>query len=113
MIDQKQLWEKLAKENSKYYINSDKGRGITDEDFRESGKTAYGRLIAGDELLKNRGAILDYGCGTGRLMEFMAKDFVKVIGADISGTMIAQGKARLKELKNVEFLETDGESIPL
>ncbi|OGM56169.1 hypothetical protein A3E46_02280 [Candidatus Woesebacteria bacterium RIFCSPHIGHO2_12_FULL_46_16] len=113
MINQKQLWEKLAKENSKYYINSDKGRGITDEDFRESGKTAYGRLITGDELLKNRGTILDYGCGTGRLMEFMANDFNKVIGVDISATMVAEGKQRLRELTNVEFMETDGQYIPL
>lgn len=113
MINQKQLWEKLAKENSKYYINSDKGRGITEEAFRESGQQTYKEYVADDKLIKSRMSILDYGCGTGRLTEFMAKDFKKVIGIDISGTMITQGKARLKELKNVELLETDGESIPL
>jgi ubiquinone/menaquinone biosynthesis C-methylase UbiE len=113
MIDQKTLWETLAKENSRYYINSDFGRGITEEDFRQSGRDTYKRLIAEDKLLKGGESILDFGCGTGRLTEFMAKDFKRVVGTDISATMIARGKQRLKNLKNVELLETDGHSIPL
>lgn len=113
MNKQKDLWEKLAKENSKYYINSDKGRGITEEQFRQSGKSTYERFVAGDELIKDEDSILDFGCGTGRLTEFMAKDFKKVVGVDISATMIAQAKARLKDLKNVELLEIDGAFIPL
>lgn len=113
MINQKQHWENLAQKNAKYYINSDKGRGITEEDFRESGETACQQLVIGDELLKGKESILDFGCGTGRLTEFMAKDFKKVIGVDISSTMIIQGKQRLQELKNVELLETDGKTIPL
>jgi len=110
---QKELWEKLAKKNSRYYINSDRGHGITEDEFRESGKAAYGHLISEDELLKNRDIILDYGCGTGRLMEFMAKDFKKVFGVDISKTMIEEARERLKNLMNVYLKETDGESIPL
>ena len=113
MNKQKDLWERLAKKNPRYFINSDKGRGITEEQFRESGESAYQKLVAQDELLKGRESILDFGCGTGRLTEFMAKDFKKVIGVDISATMIAQGKDRLKDLKNVELFETDGASIPL
>jgi len=112
-IDQKQLWEKLAQENSKYYINSDNGRAITEQEFRQSGGTAYKQFIAEDELIKGKESILDYGCGTGRLTEFMARDFKKVIGVDISAAMIAEGRQRLKELENVEFLETDGKSIQL
>jgi ubiquinone/menaquinone biosynthesis C-methylase UbiE len=110
---QKDLWENLAQKNSRYYINSDKGRGITEEQFRKSGESAYEKLITQDKLLKSRGSILDFGCGTGRLTEFMAKDFNKVVGVDISATMICQAKARLKDLKNVELFEIDGASIPL
>lgn len=113
MNRQKDLWENLAKKNPRYYINSDYGREITEGQFRESGKKAYGKFIAQDELLKGKGIILDFGCGTGRLTEFMAKDFKKVIGVDISATMICEGKDRLKNLKNVELLEIDGASIPL
>ena len=113
MNKQKDLWEKLAQKNPRYYINSDKGRGITEEQFRESGEGAYLKLVARDELLKDRQSILDFGCGTGRLTEFMAKDFKKVVGVDISGTMIHQGRQRLKYLKNVDLLEIDGQYIPL
>ena len=110
---QKQLWEELAKKNSKYYINSDHGRGITEEQFIKSGKEAYDRLIRSDGLLKNRNTILDYGCGTGRLMEFMANDFKKVFGVDISRTMIDEARERLKNIMNVYLAETDGQDIPL
>lgn len=113
MNKQKILWERLAKENSRYYINSDFGRAISEKKFKRSGENAYRRLVAEDELLKSRESILDFGCGTGRLTEFMAKDFKKVIGVDISGTMIIQGRQRLKNLKNVELLEIDGQHIPL
>jgi ubiquinone/menaquinone biosynthesis C-methylase UbiE len=113
MNNQKTLWEHLAKENSRYYINSDKGRGITEEEFRKSGIDAYKQNITDDELLKGAETILDFGCGTGRLSEFMARDFRKVVGVDISSTMITQGRERLKELKNVELFEIDGQSIPL
>lgn len=113
MNKQKNLWEKLAKENSRYYINSDKGRGITEAEFRQSGADTYKRFITDDELIKNRQSILDFGCGNGRLTEYMAKDFKKVVGVDISATMIAQAKARLKDLKNVELFEIDGAFIPL
>lgn len=113
MQNQKQLWEELAKKNSKYYINSDYGRKITDTQFRDSGKNTYDKFIANDKFITTRNTVLDYGCGTGRLMEFMSHDFKKVIGVDISPTMILEGKKRLTEFDNVEFLETDGETIPL
>ena len=38
----KKLWDKLAKKNSKYFINSDYGREITEEQFSKSGREDYG-----------------------------------------------------------------------
>lgn len=113
MNKQKILWEKLAKENSRYYINTDFGRNITEEQFRQSGQDSYFKLITADRLLTSRDSILDYGCGSGRLTEFMAKDFKKVYGVDISKTMIEGARERLHDLMNVYLAETDGETIPL
>jgi ubiquinone/menaquinone biosynthesis C-methylase UbiE len=117
-MNQKQLWDKLAKENSRYYINSDYGRGITEEEFRKSGGIDYVNHLAGDELIAKRfepskRVLLEIGCGSGRMTEFMAYDFKKVIGADISGEMIKQGRKRLKRFDNVELVETNGETLPL
>lgn len=113
MNKQKKVWEKLAQKNYRYYINSDFGKKITDKQFRDSGFEAYKKLILDDGLIWSRKTILDLGCGAGRLTEFMAQDFKKVIGVDIAPTMIAQAKQRLGKLKNTVFLETDGKSIPL
>jgi SAM-dependent methyltransferase len=110
---QKQLWEKLAEKNSMYYIFTSKGRGITKEQFRESGKQAYKKYILEDERIEKKGIILDLGCGTGRITEFMAADFDEVIGMDISNRMIAEGRERLKGKDNVRLMETDGQSVPI
>lgn len=113
MNRQKRLWEELAQKNSKYHINSDFGRDITDDQFKRSGKEAYEKLIVNDGLIWTRDSILDFGCGIGRITEFMAKDFKSVIGVDISPTMLAEGRKRLGTYKNVKLLETDGVNIPL
>ena len=114
----KKLWDKLAKSNSKYYINSDFGRGITEEQFMESGLKDYKDLIWDDIRLMNRfvcngSIVVDLGCGIGRITQFMADDFDQVYGVDISGEMIKQAKKRLKGCKNVGLVETDGWTIPL
>jgi len=111
----KKLWDKLAKKNSKYYINSDKGKGITEKQFRDSGLKDYKGLILDDIRIYNRfvcngSSIVDLGCGIGRLTEFMVGDFKEVIGVDISSEMIKQAKKRVKGAK---FIETDGWTIPL
>jgi ubiquinone/menaquinone biosynthesis C-methylase UbiE len=111
-MDQKVLWENLAKENSRYYINSDKGKKITEKEFRDSGQNDYVTFIAKDELIDNRERILEIGCGIGRMTEFIAKDFNEVYGVDISGEMIKQGKERLTGVYNAILVETDGQSIP-
>ena len=113
MNKQKQIWEDLAKKNSMYYINSDYGKGITKEQFVNSGEADYKRLVLNDMMIDSRKSILDIGCGTGRMTEFMAKDFEQVYGVDISETMIKEGRERLIGLSNVRLYETDGNTFPL
>jgi len=118
MNKQKALWEKLARENSRYYINSDYGHGITEEEFKKSGARDYAKYILADDLIVDNFklkecTLLEIGCGTGRMTEFMADDFCLVIGTDISGEMIAQAQERLEGLVNVELLETRGDSLSL
>ena len=105
----KKLWDKLAKKNSKYYINSDKGKGITEQQFRDSGYKDYIDHIDNDELMHNGGMLfLEIGCGTGRMTEYINKDF-EVVGIDISGEMIKQAR---KRLPGIDFIETNGYSFP-
>jgi len=117
MNDQKRLWENLAKKNSRYYINSDYGKEISEDKFRESGKRDYIKYISMDSLISERMTphtiLLDIGCGSGRMTEFMAEDFYETIGIDISREMINQARERLEDITNVKFIESDGENIPL
>ncbi|MCK9599497.1 MAG: class I SAM-dependent methyltransferase [Sphaerochaeta sp.] len=116
MNPQKTLWENLAKKNPLYYINSDFGKGITEKQFRESGRKDYCKYVLNDDLIDKdfwKSTFLEIGCGIGRMTEFIAYDFKKVIGTDISKTMIEKGRERLSELDNVKLVETDGETIPL
>ena len=112
-MNYKRLWEGLAKINSKYYINSDFGKKITKEQFEVSGYKDFKRLILDDSLLENRNTILDLGCGTGRITEYMADHFKAVFGTDISREMIKQGIERLENIKNIDLIETDGSTLPL
>jgi ubiquinone/menaquinone biosynthesis C-methylase UbiE len=106
----KELWEKLAQKNSKYYIFTDKGKNITEEDFRQSGENDYMRLIVKDFLFVVDEPLLEIGCGNGRMTEWITQDFT-VIGIDISEEMIRQVKLRVR--KNAKFLVSDGKTIPL
>lgn len=107
---QKDLWEKLAKENSRYYINSDHGKGINEEQFKASGFDDYIELIDKDVLLKKKGIFLEIGCGSGRMTEYISTGWPSTIGTDISGEMIRTARERVK---GVHFLETDGYTFPL
>ena len=52
MNSQKQLWEGLAKANSKYYVASFKGKDITEDEYSDSGWEDYKKHISRDELIK-------------------------------------------------------------
>jgi len=117
---QKDLWDQLAKENPMYYINSDKGKRITKDQFRDSGANDYMEYIFTDDLIMDIPrlsadlvTIVDLGCGIGRMTEFMVDDFDKVVGIDVSHEMIMMARERLKGVNNVLLIETDGEILPL
>lgn len=112
-ILQKQLWENLAKANSRYYIFTDFGKNITEKQFDHSGLQDCRELVFDDPLLKSRRHLLEIGCGTGRMTRHLSAAFKKITAVDISGEMISQARSRLAGCKNVDLYETDGQSFPL
>lgn len=113
MNQQKDLWESLAKKNAKYYVYSDKGKGVSDEDFWNSGYYDYERLIGKDDLLKKAGVFLEIGCGIGRMTKAIQRIYPEVIGTDISNEMIKQAKKNVWGNNKYTFIETDGLTLPL
>jgi ubiquinone/menaquinone biosynthesis C-methylase UbiE len=90
------FWDRSARVDSRNAIAAD-----TDEaGFRSSGRAEAEALR---RFLRPGAAVLDIGCGTGRVMEHLAPLCREVHGVDISEAMVAQGRARLAHLPNVHF----------
>ncbi len=60
--------------------------------------------------------VLELGCGTGRLLEPLARAGIELVGVDSSPAMLARARARLEErglLSQVELLEADARTLRL
>ena len=70
------------------------------------------RLLEYVELQENA-AVLDLGCGTGRLLNRLADQFptVKGIGLDLSPSMLREARARNKHHKRLIFVSGRAESL--
>jgi ubiquinone/menaquinone biosynthesis C-methylase UbiE len=60
------------------------------------------------EILTRHQSALEIGCGTGRLLEPLARHFDQVFGVDVSGEMIRRGRERLAHLPQGHFVENEG-----
>lgn len=63
--------------------------------------------------LQDLGDVLDIACGDGVLAEMMAGHARSITGVDISPTLIAAARARLKGEQHVRLLEADMHKLPL
>jgi len=60
--------------------------------------------------------VLELGCGTGRLLEPLARRGIEVVGIDSSPAMLARARQHLQErnmLKQVELIEADARGLHL
>lgn len=111
-LDMKGDWNRRAGENAEYYIASaDPDQG---DAFRESGERDVNAFFDGLwHLLTPERAVVDIGCGIGRMDEFVAPRCGSLTGVDVSGEMVRKATARLAHLPNVKFVEGDGYALPL
>jgi len=105
-------WDARAREDSRFYICS--ARDFTEEDFRRSGEEHAALILESvARWLPGRDGALEIGCGTGRLLGPMARHFPEVIGVDVSGEMVRQGREQLRHLLRIRLEEVDGHgSLP-
>ena len=57
-------------------------------------------------------AVLDFGCGIGRVAVALAPDAGRVVGVDLSAAMVGQARERAAGLANAAFEATDGGPLP-
>jgi ubiquinone/menaquinone biosynthesis C-methylase UbiE len=60
----------------------------------------------------NGSTLLDVGCGTGRLLEVLAKSLSRAVGIDYKKKMLDMAEKKLKGFHNIELLEANVYKIP-
>lgn len=71
--------------------------------FRKAFRPVHGRITSA-------GRILDYGCGSGDLIDFLSKNSnAELVGYDPSKSQVDLAKKRLSSLKKASFANAEGE----
>jgi ubiquinone/menaquinone biosynthesis C-methylase UbiE len=63
--------------------------------------------------MEKEGLVLDVGCGTGLLFEYVSHKAKAIVGLDISRKILLQAKKRAKKFANVHLILADSDNVPL
>ncbi len=112
----RQDWDARAKENAKYYVQTAK-EDWSDEEFYASGEQTVREEILTDMINICQGKepkqmkVLEIGCGAGRVTRALANLFGEVHAVDVSGEMVAQAKAGLRNHPNAHVYQNNGTDL--
>ena len=112
------VWEAHAQADPLWAVLSDPvraGRRWDLDTFLESGRTqvdqALGRLDALGGTLVDHALALDFGCGVGRLSQALGDRFERVLGLDVSPTMVAVARRLNRHGDRVTFRCNDSDRL--
>jgi len=109
-------WDERARENARYFVNTER-TDWTDDEFFASGRRTVSEEILTDminicqEKDPKQMKVLEIGCGAGRVTRALSDLFGEVWAVDVSGEMIRQATAALKDRKHVHLLQTNGTDL--
>jgi len=63
--------------------------------------------------MEKEGLVLDVGCGTGLLFEYVSQKAEAIVGLDISKETLIQAKKHAKNSANVHLILADSDNVPL
>jgi ubiquinone/menaquinone biosynthesis C-methylase UbiE len=111
-------WDSLAKKDALWAIltDSSKSDGKWDvAEFMETGdveiETVMDHLARINCMPRTNGAVLDFGCGVGRLTQPLARRFTSCIGVDISQQMIQRAES-LNRYKHCRYVTNSETQLP-
>jgi ubiquinone/menaquinone biosynthesis C-methylase UbiE len=76
------------------------------------GEIDFYRAMAID-VKKQAGSILEVGCGTGRVALQLAQEGIRVIGSDLSPSMLEVARRKSQHLPNLSWVEADMQAFEL
>lgn len=109
-------WDQRARENARFYVNTER-QDWTDDEFFRSGERTVAEEILTDMINICQGQdpkrmrVLEIGCGAGRVTRALAQIFGEVYGVDISGEMVRQARAALADLPEVHIFQNSGKDL--
>lgn len=107
----RRVWQALGREDPMWAVlsHADKRGGRWDpQEFLATGEVEVDvqlAALAGAGLPAGRWLALDFGCGAGRLSRALARHFERVIGIDVSASMVDAARRLNADVPNVEFRE--------
>jgi SAM-dependent methyltransferase len=112
-LSMRDFWDEKARENAMYYISS--YRPYDQQDPEEFWK--WGGILA-EKFLAESGcrftgeeAMLEIGCGVGRMTKYFAARFRHVTAVDVSSEMIERAREYLAGIENVRFDVVGGSDL--
>ena len=118
--DNSNSWEGFAQEDALWAILTDpskkRGRWNRDDFFKTGGKEiqTIASYLKQHGWMPTGGAALDFGCGVGRLSRALSNRFERVIGVDVSETMIRKAaELNLNYLSTIEFRHNPSPNLDL
>ncbi len=99
-------WDLRARENPHFYI--DCGHAGTPSVFWESGENDVAKQVLRGVDLRADAAILEIGCGIGRLLQPFLERAERIVGVDISGEMVARARDVFRADPRVEIYRSRG-----
>jgi SAM-dependent methyltransferase len=109
-------WDRRARENARYYVNTERAEW-SDDEFFESGRRTVREEILTDMTNICQGKdpklmrVLEVGCGAGRVTRALAEVFAEVHGVDISGEMVRQAQTALADLPHAHVHQNNGKDL--
>jgi len=113
------IWEENAEKDPLWVVCSDatkRGGRWNEAEFFQTGANEIGVVL---EHLRGlglspavEGAVLDFGCGVGRLTQALASQFREAVGVDISSTMIEQAKKYNRFAGRCLYLCNTSDALP-
>jgi len=76
-------------------------------------QTAKIKAVMESINMEKEGLVLDVGCGTGLLFEYVANKAEAIVGLDISRETLFQAKKHAKKFANVHLILADSDNAPL
>jgi SAM-dependent methyltransferase len=111
-------WDERARENARFYVNTEKTEW-TDDEFFASGRQTVREEILTDMINICQGKdpkqmkVLEIGCGAGRVTRALAELFGEVHAVDVSGEMVAQAQAALRAFPGAHVYQNNGMDLSI